>query len=334
MISQRSDYDFVTIPGAIKINGEIMPRRANKNELRGEDPSFLLEADAERHAIWSNTDPGKTVMTREIRGDRLRSIANSIREDVTEGRFIKPWPSGPVYDKTLDLASTLNLKYTVSDLASSPADFTRGHPLVQSDVGKLFTDTDLLRVVNLYSPNTGYMSGFSFSHTYTHDEIGDAPAESWEADATTLYDYRCSCSEMSDWDGTYWYGKWREAVASGGSASLDIGSIRSKYIRPVTSVWAICTVSNSWTDGDSTTERRSNSYAAFRASASMTGSNVTVSIGSLVSGAKTLLAHYGFSKLFQTIQGSQSAVVYLSSVLPIVEMGDRTRWETETGGTT
>ena len=326
MITKKSDYDFVTIPDAIRINGEIMPLRADKHELRGEDPSFLLEADAERHAIWANTDPGKTTMTREIRGDRLRLIAISIREDVTEGRFIKPWPAGPVYDVEHDLATSLNLKYTEADLVSSPADFTRGHPLVQSDVGKLFTDTDLLRVVNLYSPNTGYMSGFSFSHTYTHDEIGDAPADSWEADATTLYDYRCSCSEMSDWDGTYWYGQWREAVASGGSASLDIGSIQSKYIRPVTSVWAICTVSNSWTDGDSTTERRSNYYAAFRASASMTGSNVTVSIGSLVSGAKTLLEHYGFEKLFLKIQGNQSASVMLSTVLPIVEMNDRCRW--------
>lgn len=326
MISKRTDYDYVTIPGAIRINGEIMPLRANKNELRGEDPSFLLEADAERHAIWANTDPGTTTMTREIRGDRLQKIANSIRGDVTAGRYIKPWPPGPVYDKPLDLATALNLKYTVSDLVSSPNDFTRGHPLVQEDVEKLFTDTALLRNCNLYDQWNGYMDGISLKHTYSHDEIGDAPAASWEADATTLYDYRCSCYEMTDWDGTYWYGQWREAVASGGSASLDIGSIRSKYIRPVTSVWAICTVSNSWTDGDSTTERRSNSNAAFRASASMTGSNVTVSIGSLVSWAKTLLVHYGFSKLFQTFQGSQSAVVYLSSVLPIVEMGDRCRW--------
>lgn len=326
MISQRSDYDFVTIPGAIKVNGEIMPLRANKHELRGEDPAFLLEADAERHAIWANTDPGNTVMTRVIRGDRLQAIANSIREDVTEGRYIRPWPTGPVYDKDRDLATSLNLKYTVSDLASSPDDFTRGHPLVQEDVEKLFTDTALLRTANPYSPNTGYMDGISFTHTFAHDEVGDAPAASWEANATTLYDYRCSCSEMSDWDGTYWYGQWREATASGGTATFDIGQIRSRYIKPVTSVWAICTVSNYWTDGDTSTEKRSNFYAAFRASASMNGASVTVSIGSLASGAKTLLAHYGFTKLFQTIQGHQSAVVDLSSVLPIVEMGDRCRW--------
>lgn len=334
MITKKADYDFVTIPGEIRINGEIMPLRANKHELRGEDPSFLLEADAERHAIWANTDPGNTTMTREIRGDRLQAIAKSIREDVTEGRFIKPWPPGPVYDKPRDLATALALRYTAADLVSSPADFTRGHPLVQSDVGKLFTDTDLLRVVNLYSLDTGYMSGFSLSHTYTHDEIGGALAESWKSDARTLYDYRCSCSEMSDWDGTYWYGQWREAVASGGSTSLDIGSIRSKYIRPVTSVWAICAVYNWWTDGDSATDRRSNPYAAFRVPASMTGSNVTVSIGSLVSGAKTLLAHYGFSKPSLPMERRQNTAVYLASILPIVEMGDRTRWETETGGTT
>lgn len=327
MISKRTDYDFVTIPGAIRINGEIMPLRANKNELRGEDPSFLLEADAERHAIWANNDISKTVMTREIDGGRLRSIANSIREDVTEGRYIKPWSVGPVYDKDRDLATSLNLKYTEADLVSSPNDFTRGHPLVQTDVEKLFTDTALLRNCNLYDEWNGYMDGISLQHTYSHDEVGDANPSTWEAGAATLYDYRCSCYEMSDWDGKkYWEGAWREAVASGGTATLDIGSIRQKYIHPVTSVWAICTVSNYWTDGDTSTEKRSNSFAAFRASALMNGASVTVSIGSLASGAKTLLAHYGFTKLFQHIQGSQHAVVDLATILPIVEMGDRCRW--------
>ena len=34
MIRSREEYLFVTIPNEIKINGEIMPLRANKYELR------------------------------------------------------------------------------------------------------------------------------------------------------------------------------------------------------------------------------------------------------------------------------------------------------------
>ena len=235
MITKKSDYDFVTIPGAIRINGEIMPLRADKHELRGEDPSFLLEADAERHAIWANTDPGKTTMTREIRGDRLRLIALSIREDVTEGRFIKPWPAGPVYDVEHDLATSLNLLYTEADLVSSPDDFTRGHPLVQKDVEKLFTDTDLLRNCNLYKTWQNWnWNNFSITHTYTHGEVGDKKPMSWEAETSTLYMYRCDCYEETDWDGKYWNGAWIEAVASGGTVTLDFSNWNQKYIKPVT----------------------------------------------------------------------------------------------------
>lgn len=329
MISQRSDYDFVAIPGTIKINGEIMPLRSNKNELRGEDPAFLMEAADERRVIWNGGTTTKTTMTREIEGARLQRIARSIREDVTEGRYIKPWPTGPVYDIDGDLATSLDLRYSLSDLFSSPDDFTRGHPLVQEDVAKLFKDTGLLRNCNLYQTwDNANNNHISLTHNYNHGERGDANAETWEADATTLYDYRCSCSEMTDWDGKYWYGQWREAVASGGTATLDFSNYNSKYIKPVTSVWAICDVAGSvydWSSGEDTSSSFSHK-AAFRVPAAMDGGNLMLSIGSLVSGAKSLLSHYGFSKKFMQIEGNQSASVHLHATLPIVEMNDRCRW--------
>ena len=329
MISKRTDYDFVTIPGTIKINGEIMPLRTNKNELRGEDPAFLLEAADERRVIWNGGTTTKSTMTREIEGARLQRIARQLREDVTEGRYIRPWPTGPVYDIDNDLATSLNLKYTVSDLASSPDDFKRGHPLVQSDVAKLFADTGLLRNCNLYLTwhNADY-NHFALTRTFTHGEEGDANADTWEADATTLYDYRCSCYEVEEVDHNYWYGSWREAVASGGTATLDFSKYNPKYIKPVTSVWAICDVAGSvydWSSGEDTSSSFSHK-AAFRVAATMDGTNITLSIGSLVSGAKALLSHYGFSKKFMQIEGNQSASVNLHTVLPIVEMNDRCRW--------
>ena len=113
MIRSREEYLFVTIPNEIKINGEIMPLRANKYELRGEDPAFLMEAADERYVIWHGGSKTKSTMTREIRGDRLQAIARSIRADVTEGRYIKPWPAGPVYDVELDLATSLNPTFHV-----------------------------------------------------------------------------------------------------------------------------------------------------------------------------------------------------------------------------
>lgn len=329
MISQRSDYDFVTIPGAIRINGEIMPLRADKHELRGEDPAFLMEADAERHVIWNGGTTSKTTMTREIEGARLQRIARSIREDVTVGRYIRPWPSGPVYDVDRDLATSLGLKYTVSDLTSSPDDFVRGHPLVQTDVEKLFTDTDLLRNCNLYTTwDNANNNHIALTHNYNHDEQGGDTANVWDANATALYDYRCSCYQVEEVDRTYWYGSWREAVASGGTATLDFSGYNPKYIKPVTSVWAICDVAGyvyDWSSGEDTSTSMSHK-AAFRVPAAMDGSNITLSIGSLVSGAKALLSHYGFTKLFMKIEGNQNASVHVHTFLPIVEMNDRCRW--------
>lgn len=329
MITDRADYDFVTIPDTIKINGEIMPLRANKYELRGEDPAFLMEAADERRVIWNGGTIPKTTMTREIEGARLQAIARSIREDVTEGRYIKPWPTGPVYDIDNDLATSLNLRYSLSDLVSSPDDFVRGHPLVQEDVANLFKDTGLLRNCNLYQTwDNANFNHFSLAHTYNHGEEGDAPAASWEADATTLYDYRCSCYESTGNDGKYWYGQWREAVASGGTATLDFSRYNPKYIKPVTSVWAICDVASyvyDWSSGEDSSSSMQHK-AAFRVPATTDGSNITLSIGSLVSGAKAALSHYGFTKKFLQIEGNQNASVHVHTVLPIVEMNDRCRW--------
>lgn len=329
MISDRADYDFVDIPDTIRINGEIMPLRLNKHELRGEDPSFLLEAEAERRVIWNGGTVPKTTMTHEIRGDRLQGIARQLREDVTEGRYIPPWPAGPLYDIDGDLVTSLGLKYSETDLVSSPDDFKSGHPLVQEDVEKLFTDTGLLRICNLYQTwlNAEY-NHFALSHTYNHGEEGGATADVWEADATTLYDYRCSCYEVEEVDHNYWYGSWREAVASGGTASLDFSHFNPKYIKPVVSVWAVCDIAGEvrdWSSGEDTSSSMSHK-AAFRVPSQMDGSNITLSIGSLASGAKSLLSHYGFTKKFQHIQGNQSASVHIHTVLPIVEMNDRCRW--------
>ncbi len=329
MISDRSEYDFVDIPDAIKINGEIMPLRLNKHELRGEDPAFLMEAADERRIIWNGGTVPKTTMTREIRGDRLQGIARQLREDVTEGRYIRPWPTGPVYDIDNDLATSLNLRYSETDLVSSPDDFTRGHPLVQEDVAKLFVDTGLLRNCNLYQTwNNANYNNFALIHTYNHDEVGGATADGWEADATTLYDYRCSCYEVEEVEGKYWYGSWREAVASGGTATLDFGRYNPKYIKPVAQVWAICDVSGyvrDWSSGEDEVTSFSHK-AAFRVPSQMDGTTITLSIGSLVSGAKGLLSHYGFSKKFLQIEGNQNASVHIHTVLPIVEMNDRCRW--------
>lgn len=329
MITDRADYDFVTIPGAIKINGEIMPLRANKHELRGEDPAFLMEAADERYVIWHGGSTTKSTMTREIRGDRLQAIARSIRADVTEGRYIKPWPAGPVYDVENDLVTSLGLRYSLSDLVSSPDDFARGHPLVQEDVEKLFVDTGLLRNCNLYQTwDNANNNHISLTHNYNHDEEGGATADVWDASATALYDYRCSCYEVEEVDHNYWYGSWREAVASGGTATLDFSRYNPKYIKPVTSVWAICDVAGSvydWSSGEDTSSSFSHK-AAFRVPVAMDGSNLMLSIGSLVSGAKALLSHYGFTKKFLQIEGNQNASVHLHTTLPIVEMNDRCRW--------
>lgn len=75
MIDKMTDYKWVNIPQDMIIDGGIMPKRENKNLLRGEDVCFLLESMAE---IYQVTRHSKVTygMDRRILGNRYAQVIN------------------------------------------------------------------------------------------------------------------------------------------------------------------------------------------------------------------------------------------------------------------
>ena len=81
-------------------------------------------------------------------------------------------------------------------------------------------------------------------------------------------------------------------------------------------------------------DEESNVYDVFSCPSTQIGSVVTLDLASLVNGAKRFLGHYHFNKKQVPFHGYQDAYVELANIIPVCEMGDHTRWETETGETT
>ena len=160
MIASRDEYDFVSIPSSIRIDGGIMPARdvagdGSWRRLRGEDPAFLMEGVRERRAALGM--PAENVkMDRAIRADRLAGVANDLHEMAKRGtlhtRFVKPFEHNSAVHYIDGEARTPWTFVTEDDLVSSHNDFRAGGQLRADPIRKLFRDMQLLRHV-MGAPN-------------------------------------------------------------------------------------------------------------------------------------------------------------------------------------
>ena len=110
MIRSREEYLFVTVPETIRVDGGIMPARdvagdGSWRQLRGEDPSFLLEGILERRrAIGLSYTPVE--MDRFLRASRLAGVAFDIRRMVS--RRVRPYFVKPFEDVSVHVAVYVN----------------------------------------------------------------------------------------------------------------------------------------------------------------------------------------------------------------------------------
>lgn len=336
MITTKGEYEFVTFKDDIIITGEIMPLREEerKNDLRGEDPAFLLEAQGERHdALWGFS-LAKKQMTKEIRGDRLRDVVKGILEDANLGStqwaasFIRAQlPENDSYGfATKDVAKELGLTFNPGDLQSKVWNFESGGVMRRGHIEALFSDADKLRIPYLYleaADGSHFYSQLAISHSIDKGQIG--LDYQYEPDVTpdALYQYY-AWGEEYEKDGA-----WYEAVVNGGNLSYDLTLARSKWLRPVTRTLCICKT-RVWYrkggDNDYAQNDESKIYDVFSCPSSQTGSVVTMDTSALVAGAKRFRDHYRFSKRQWPFYGQQSATVQLAHIIPVCEMGDHTRW--------
>ena len=350
MITSRGEYEFVEIDGGIKVDGEIMPLRAEarKNDLRGEDPAFLMEAQGERYAALWGGSLAKERMTKEISGERLKGIVKGFLKDANidgaedwDCYFIREQiPGGDLYGlATKDVAKELGLRFTSADFSSKVWNFESGGVLRRSHMEALFADADRLRIpfVKCETPPAEFYSQIALSHSVAKGQTG---LSAWEPDANAhnLYEYMAGYVRYGTDEAPELRGGWYEAVVNGGNLSYNLTETRSKWLKPVTRTLCLCHTRVQYRSGENDGEspdqdEESAVYDVFSCPSTQTGSVVTLNMASLVGGAKRFLAHYHFVKKQVPFHGEQSATVELAHVIPVCEMGDHTRWETETGGT-
>lgn len=344
MINSREEYEFVNIDEDIKINGEIMPMREEerKNDLRGEDPAFLLEAQGERHdALWGFS-LAKKQMTKEIQGERLKGIVKGILEDANLGStywaasFIKEQlPDGDKYGlATKDVAKELGLLFTAGDFQSKVWNFESGGVLRRSHMEALFSDADKLRIPYLCleaQATSTFYSQIKISHSVDKGQAGLDYQYEPTVTEDALYQYYAWGEEYEENEAKKIRGAWYEAIVNGGNLSYDLAEARSKWLRPVTRTLCICKTRVWYRKGgenDYSQYDQSNLYDVFSCPSSQTGSVVTMDASALAAGAKKFRDHYHFNKRQWPFYGAQSAVVQLAHIIPVCEMGDHTRWNT------
>ena len=354
MITSREEYEFVDIDAGIKINGEIMPLRtaARKNDLRGEDPAFLLEAQGERFAALWGFRTAKKKMTKEISGERLKDIVKGIQDSARlydaenyGAYFIKEQlPDGDLYDLASDdVAKELGLTFADYDFSAKVWNFEPGGALRRSHMEKLFADADLMRIPCLYKfPTSNFIDEITVFLDIASGSIGGAAVPEYDDPNSQvlgrlIYYYEAYSHDYGQNGETDWRGMWAERTLAGGNLSYAVGADRAKWIRPITRTLCICSVSQSIYEGYSATpsvKGASSSYAVFSCPSSQADDVVTLDADSIAAGAKRLVEHYGFQKLALPFDGTQAAFVRLRHIIPVCEMGDHTRWQSDTGETT
>lgn len=232
MINNRQQYDFVTIPATMHIDGGILPARdvaqSGVKVLRGEDPAFLLEALAERQFV---TNPGSRpayLMDHVIRADRLSNIAQGIRALPMWGFCKQPSSSlAPAWDTRVGVGVTTpfrtayNLEFAAADFSSAAADFQSGGRLLLDPIRRLYHDMQKLRnfvpeaqAINVNISTTAYTTTGTGSWQSQNIRVIPSSRDVW------IYE----CSDYSSYPSLAPYSYSRTRMVSAGSytASLPV----------------------------------------------------------------------------------------------------------------
>lgn len=159
MISAAQDYMFVSFGAGIAVDGEIMPKRADKSLLRGVDAGFLREAYEERRVAAGGTRASPVDLNGEIRASWLSSVAAGYEDLVSRtvsnssGRFVKPVQLSARLATSYPPIADYGMDFPVSSLTSNKAAFSSGSRLAGDDVLALFTDAQALRTFLLAGPS-------------------------------------------------------------------------------------------------------------------------------------------------------------------------------------
>lgn len=159
MISAAQDYMFVSFGAGIAVDGDIMPKRADKSLLRGVDAGFLREAYEERRVAAGGTRASPVDLNGAIRASWLSSVASGYEDLVSRtvgyssGRYVKPVQLSARLATSYPPIADYAMDFPVSSLTSNKAAFSSGSRLAGDDVLALFADAQALRTFILAGPS-------------------------------------------------------------------------------------------------------------------------------------------------------------------------------------
>lgn len=160
MISAAQDYMFVTFGADFEVDGNIMPKRADKSILRGVDVGYLREAYEERRVAAGGNRASPVEFNGGINSSWLRAVASGyeelVRDSAIEGRYVKPVQLSARLATSYPPIADYGMDFPVSSLTSNKSAFDYGSRLGGASVLALFTDTQALRTFLLDNPAYTY----------------------------------------------------------------------------------------------------------------------------------------------------------------------------------
>ena len=151
MIQSAQDYMFVAFGAGIEVDGDIMPKRADKSILRGVDAGFLREAYEERRVAAGGTRASPYEINGAIHSSWLFAVASGYEELVRnshyKGRYVKPVQLTARLATSDTPIADYGMEFPVSALTSNKAAFDYGSRLDKESVLALFADTQALRTL-------------------------------------------------------------------------------------------------------------------------------------------------------------------------------------------
>ena len=327
MITNRSDYMWVTIPYDMIINGEIMPLRQNKGSIRGEDVCFLLESMSEIYKVVNNANTSH-VMDKRILSERYRRVINQFRTlaQVSPRQAGKPVKCGQ-WQKYYDLDSSTTVSPTymdssmavdVNELQADVSAFQKGKPLNQQEVMKIFEDQMKMRCFQIY---TGLQTNLMQNPTYNvvktgkeevHEDV--APPYTWN------YATKISYSTYSS----------EETTLNGGQFLYDPGNAYLKDLNFVKSAIVFVQFFLSVRRYDNSSLKRFHYNRCYPISAVLQDGKFVIDSKQVVDAVNEFIAQQNFNlNPTNRNNGVRSGYMQMDPEWAVVELGDRMNWKQE-----
>ena len=316
MIQSAQDYMFVSFGAGIAVDGEIMPKRADKSLLRGVDAGFLREAYEERRVAAGGTRASPVELNGAIRASWLSSVAAGYEDLVSRtvgygsGRFVKQVQLSARLATSYPPIADYGMDFPVSSLTSNKAAFSSGSRLAGDDVLALFTDAQALRTF-LISPVSSEWK------TWTMAAQGDE-------------------SVVSGYDSGYLY-VWRSVYQRGGTVATGSKNVAGGALTfkvPDADLVNRCTVLllATVTSEPATALSTQTRYCWLPLEASRSGDAYTVGAIDLYSAATTAMQVTGLYQpappTASTVYNSASLRVKADQVYAVCTLTDHTNQET------